>query len=152
MACRGVFFAITIEQAEALLAAKGDDQMMGLIEEIEEAWDGDQLAECDKAWDAMHRTLTDGELGYGNGPYPLNHCVLSPHQLYNGAQLHRIFRRPRTSARSSAGPSGCDTGLVSASVPHPRATKLLPQLWGGGPAVHLGLVSGCARALFQGVS
>jgi hypothetical protein len=42
------------------------------------------LAECDKAWDALHRCLTDGKLEYGNGPYPLNHCVLSPQQLHRG--------------------------------------------------------------------
>src|SRR5690606_19344710 len=40
--------------------------------------------ESDKAWDAMHRALTDGELEYGNGPEPLNHCVLGPRQLHEG--------------------------------------------------------------------
>src|SRR5262249_33050119 len=84
MACRGVHFAITAEPAEALLAAHGDEALMSLIEEIEEAWDGENLAESDKAWDAMHRCLTDGQLGCGNGPYPLNHCVLGPRQLYEG--------------------------------------------------------------------
>ena len=84
MACRGVFFAITAEQADALLGADGDEQLMGLIETIEQAWDKDNLAECDKAWDAMHRALTDGQLEYGNGPYPLSHCVLGPRQLHEG--------------------------------------------------------------------
>ena len=84
MACRGVHFAITAEQAEALLAADGDDALMSLIEAIEEAWDKDNLAQSDKAWDAMHRCLTDGQLEYGNGSYPLNHCVLGPRQLHDG--------------------------------------------------------------------
>lgn len=84
MASRGVHFAIAAEQAEALLAADGNDALMKLIEAIEEAWDKDNLAESDKAWDAMHRCLTDGQLEYGNGSYPLNHCVLGPRQLHAG--------------------------------------------------------------------
>jgi hypothetical protein len=83
MACRGVHFAITPSQAEQLLAAAGDHAVMALVEQIEETWDRDNLAESDKAWDAMHRCLTDGRLAYGNGPYPLNHCVLGPRQLYH---------------------------------------------------------------------
>jgi hypothetical protein len=82
MACRGVFFAITQEQDAALRAAPDDDALMELVEELEEAWDGDNLAECDKAWDAMHRLLTDGALEFGNGPEPLCHCVLGPNQLH----------------------------------------------------------------------
>ena len=79
-----MFFAITSEQAAALKQAADDDALIELVEEIEEAWDDDNLAECDKAWDAMHRLLTDGALEYGNGPEPLCHCVLSPRQLYAG--------------------------------------------------------------------
>jgi hypothetical protein len=84
MACRGVHFAVTAKQAEDLLAADGDEALMELLEGIEEAWDADNLAESDKAWDAMHRCLTDGRLGHGNGSYPLNHCVLGPRQLHKG--------------------------------------------------------------------
>lgn len=82
MTARGVHFAISMEQAQALEAAEDDDALMELIGEIEEAWEN--LAESDKAWDAMHRALTDGELEYGNGPEPLNHCVLGPRQLHEG--------------------------------------------------------------------
>ncbi len=84
MACRGVFFAITDEQAAGLLAADGDDALMAVVEAIEDAWDKDNLAECDKSWDALHRALTDGQLEYGNGEYPLSHCVLGPKQLHEG--------------------------------------------------------------------
>jgi len=84
MACLGVHFAITHEQANRLLAADGDEALMVLIEEIEKTWDADNLAESDKAWDAMHRCLTDGRLEYGNGPYPWSYCVLGPRQLHEG--------------------------------------------------------------------
>jgi Domain of unknown function (DUF1877) len=85
MACRGVFFAITTAQGDSLYEASGDDEaLMALIEAIEETWDESNLAECDKAWDAMHRVLTDGQLEFGNGTYPLSHCVLGPRQLHEG--------------------------------------------------------------------
>jgi len=84
MACRGVHFAITAAQADALAAAVGDAAVMALVEDIEEAWDAEHLAESDKAWDAMHRCLTDGDLAYGNGSFPLSHCVLGPRQLHEG--------------------------------------------------------------------
>lgn len=40
------------------------------------------LAESDKAWDAIHRTLTDGELDWANGSFPLNHVILGGDRLY----------------------------------------------------------------------
>jgi hypothetical protein len=84
MACRGVFFSVDEQQRKALLDAQGDDELMAVVEEIEEAWDEEHLAECDKSWDALHRLLTDGQLAYGNGEYPLSHCVLGPRQLHEG--------------------------------------------------------------------
>ncbi len=84
MGCRGVFFAITAEQAEALEAAGDDDEVLARVDEFESAWDTDNLAECDKAWDALHRLLTDGSLEFGGGSEPLRHCVLGPTQLHEG--------------------------------------------------------------------
>lgn len=84
LTARGVFFAITSEQAAAFQAAADDDAVIDLVDEVEEEWDEDNLAECDKAWDALHRLLTDGALEYGNGPEPFCHCVLSPNQLHEG--------------------------------------------------------------------
>jgi hypothetical protein len=84
MACRGVFFALTEEQSTRLSSALDDDELMGIIEEIEEEWDEDNLAECDKAWDAMHRCLSDGTLDGNAGSYPLNRCVLGGKSLHEG--------------------------------------------------------------------
>ena len=57
MACRGVHFALTVEEREQLLAlveTQGD--VIGFIQEdIEEQWDTEWLCETDKAWDAIHR-------------------------------------------------------------------------------------------------
>ena len=81
---RGVHFALTPEQGDALLGAKADKKLMALVEEIEEAWDRANLMETDKAWDAIHRCLTDGSLLYEGGEYPLNLCVCGGRQLHRG--------------------------------------------------------------------
>ena len=94
MACRGVFFALTDEQAATLLAAEGDEAVLVAVEAIEEAWDKDNLAACDKSWDALHRLLTDGELECGNGSYPWSHVVLGPKQLHEADDYFVSFVSP----------------------------------------------------------
>ena len=84
MSARGVHFALTPTQAKQLLAAKSDRKLMGLIDAIEETWEQPFVVETDKAWDAMHRCLTDGSLLYVSGEYPLNHCICGGRQLIRG--------------------------------------------------------------------
>ena len=38
--------------------------------------------ETDKAWDAIHRSLTDGDLTYDNGTYPLSHVIMGGEPIY----------------------------------------------------------------------
>jgi hypothetical protein len=84
MACRGVLFAITQEEAQRLRAARGDDKAVSSIiqDEIEEAWDEAHLCQTDKAWDAIHRCLGDGTLASGEDPHSL--CILGGEQLQPG--------------------------------------------------------------------
>ncbi len=84
MACRAVLFALTDAETTQLNKAKGDEALEEIVEAIEERWDEEWVCELDKAWDGIHRTLTDGELGYDNGVYPLNHAILGGRQLYGG--------------------------------------------------------------------
>jgi hypothetical protein len=58
---------------------------MAFIEEIEEGpkgegWDAQWVQETDKAWDAIHRCLTDGQLEYGDTPF--HKCILGPVNLH----------------------------------------------------------------------
>lgn len=69
MACRGVHFAIDKEQYEKLLSAKSDEE-----------W----LDETDKAWDAIHRCLTNGKLEWDSGEFPLNAVIIGGEQLHEG--------------------------------------------------------------------
>jgi hypothetical protein len=86
MGARGVHFAVTSDQLARLLAASDDDGLMEVIEQVEDAWDKDYLAESDKAWEAIHRCLTDGSLLYESGEYPLNHVICGGRQLYQGEE------------------------------------------------------------------
>jgi Domain of unknown function (DUF1877) len=79
----GVHFAIDDETADRLLAATDDEAVMAVVEEIEESMAFNHC-DTDKAWDAIHRSLTDGRLGYGNGEYPLNSAILGSCQLHEG--------------------------------------------------------------------
>ena len=88
MGCRGVLFAIDQEELGALRQATSDSKVQAVVAAIEERWDERFLAETDKAWDAIHRCLTDGTLACGNGSFPLNRCILGGQDLYQGG-LHR---------------------------------------------------------------
>ncbi|WP_430788759.1 YfbM family protein [Actinoplanes sp. G11-F43] len=81
----GVHFAITPEQENALLAADGDLAEVGsIVSEIEESWGDDRLkVDTDKAWDAIHRSLTDGTLDPDGGEFPLSHAVTGGRHLHD---------------------------------------------------------------------
>ena len=85
MVCRAVLFAITDKDVTRLLAAQGNDEaIIEIVDKIKEDWEEAWLCQLDKAWDGIHRCLTDGELGWDNGKYPLNHAILGGKQLHNG--------------------------------------------------------------------
>lgn len=87
MACLGVHFALSVDDVALLLSKQNDKERLMLIrEDIEERYfaePGRYIAQCDKAWDAMHRALSDGLLSYDGGQYPLNHVVLGGQPLYS---------------------------------------------------------------------
>src|SRR6266540_3647341 len=95
MACRGVHFAILPGIMERLIEATSDRDVLTIIQdEIEEEWDQDHLYQTDKAWDAIHRCLTDGKLAFDNGDFPLNAAILGGKQLYRGDDYVLSLVRP----------------------------------------------------------
>jgi hypothetical protein len=66
----------------------GDDEsLMTFIEGLEEGpngqgWDPEWVQETDKAWDVIHRCLTDGRLEFGDSPF--HKCILGPVNLHIG--------------------------------------------------------------------
>lgn len=104
MSCLGNHFALTKEQEGHLLSlADGQARSEYIVEDIMEAWDEEFLAPSEKAWDAMHRTLTsypdrtdgfDQDIVATAGPEPLRLCVLGgrPLDSIHGDYIDRIIR------------------------------------------------------------
>jgi hypothetical protein len=86
MSCLGVHLALSDNDVRALLSKSGDAERLAFLQEELEARYFEEpqtyLAESDKAWDAMHRALTDGLLEHNGGEYPLSHVVLGGQPLY----------------------------------------------------------------------
>ena len=86
MGCLGVHFALSEDDVNALKSQPSDAARLDYLqEEIEERYFGEHrgwLAESDKARGAIHRTLTDGQIGWDNGSFPLNHVIIGGEILY----------------------------------------------------------------------
>ena len=86
MGCLGTHFAVTEEEVRKLESFPTDeDRLAFLSEEIEEPYYSqcpDLKVDSDKAWDDIHRALTDGRFGTSNGSYPRNHVIMGGESLY----------------------------------------------------------------------
>jgi hypothetical protein len=97
MAARGVHFALSDTEVKKLQSRKTDEDRLAYVqEEIEETFFETRrhdLAETDKAWDAIHRCLTDGTLG-GRSGQPLEIVVLGGRSLYAGDDYIMVLKSP----------------------------------------------------------
>lgn len=98
MSCLGVHFALTDDEVTALKQIRDEQARLTHIQEvIEEDYFENQedfLAQSDKAWDAMHRALADGELTWDGGDYPFNHVVLAGELLYSDSDYIMSLKHP----------------------------------------------------------
>lgn len=81
-----MFFALTEDQEAALMATCDDTEVRAFVDEVEMGdWEGEPLeCETDKAWDAIHRCLSDGTLGCGRRLSPLDMAVLGGGHHHEG--------------------------------------------------------------------
>lgn len=86
MGCLGVHYALTEDEVNSLRRKRSDEARLNYLEEtIESKYFGPQEewhAETDKAWDAIHRALTDGQMGWDNGAFPLSHAIMGGEEIY----------------------------------------------------------------------
>jgi hypothetical protein len=98
MGCLGVHFSLSSEEVQQLLAITDESARVDHLREVieHEYFDNhrERMAQSDKAWDAMHRVLTDGDLTWDGGDYPLNHVVLGGHLLYTGDDSIMVLKTP----------------------------------------------------------
>ena len=99
MAARGVHFSLSEDEVLRLRGfATGEERRFHVVEVIEVQYfehDRDRMAESDKAWDAMHRALTDGRLASTSSHYPLSHLILGGEHLYHAPDYLVILKTPR---------------------------------------------------------
>jgi hypothetical protein len=74
MSGRGVLFALDDEDLARLGEARSDREVLDVVTELEERWDN--ACELDRAWDAIHRALTDGRLDLRDAMPPLSRTIL----------------------------------------------------------------------------
>jgi len=98
VSCLGVHFALTEEDVSALRRLRDERERLAFLQEqIEERYFAKPMiyaAESDKAWDAMHRALSDGLLTWDGGTYPLNHVVLAGELLYTQPDYIMSLKEP----------------------------------------------------------
>jgi len=103
MAGLGMHFAIGEEVVARLLGAEDDAAVIAIVDEVELDSDPACAFATDKAWDALHRCLTDGTLKPGVGTFPLSHVVLGGVQLCEDSDyLVSLVRADQVSAIADA--------------------------------------------------
>jgi hypothetical protein len=91
----GMHFAISYDQAMKLLKCKSDEDLVTMVEEeIEEAATEENSFETDKAWDALHRSLSNGTLDVRQGERPLNMAFFGGRILNRGTDYFVILLTP----------------------------------------------------------
>jgi hypothetical protein len=129
MSQRGVYFALTSEDAQKVREAKNDLTLRSVIQDdIEERWDEEWLFQTDKGWAAIHRCLTDGRLAYDNGEYPLRACVLGAAQLHEGDDFIVSFLTPEQVKDVATALASVNRGWLRS-----RYSKLDPAEYGLSP-------------------
>ncbi len=99
MSCLGVLFSLSEQEVMNIKNLKTDEERRDYItDDVEERYFDDfpeRLAELDKSWDGLHRSLTDGKYAWNNGTYPLNHVVLGGESLYDGDDYIMVLKTPK---------------------------------------------------------
>lgn len=97
VAGEGAYVVLTRNDAKDLFAMEGDEAVRGFIEKLRNSpkhREADLVLECGKAWDPIHRVLTDGTLSRESDDFPNDHCVLGGRRLHEGADFEVIMVRP----------------------------------------------------------
>ncbi|AKF05031.1 YfbM family protein [Sandaracinus amylolyticus] len=115
MSGRGVLFAVDDDTLARLGDASSDAEVRAIVSELEERWDPATTCELDKAWDAIHRALTDGRLSFGNGAPPLSWTILGGRRLHDGDELIVTVKAPDQVQRIARALGGWDRAKLRAA-------------------------------------
>src|SRR5580692_7236439 len=88
MSGQGFHFAVSQEQAEGLLAYKGELDILDFTDALQETFEqGGESCGGYKEWDVLHRVLSDGTFNPKGGTPPLNRCFLGGHLLVTDGSI-----------------------------------------------------------------
>lgn len=95
MSCIGVHYMISYEQAMKLLHLKSDEDIFNTVQEVlAPAATGETSFDCNAAWDALHRSLSNGTLDPRQGQRPLNMTFLCGNFLTRGEDYIAVLTTP----------------------------------------------------------
>lgn len=116
MACLGVLFSLDEAESLKLKAFSSDENRLEYLQEELETIYFDEyperVAELDKSWDALHRSLTNGQLLYDNGTYPLNHVILGGEILYTSGDYIMTLKTPAQVKEIAEKLAGLDKAML----------------------------------------
>jgi hypothetical protein len=99
MGCLGVHFSLSEHDVQTIRSIDDEAERVARIrEDLEDEYFDEHpewLAQSDKAWDAIHRALSDGQLSWDGGNYPLNHVVLGGELLYTESDYIMVLKTPQ---------------------------------------------------------
>jgi len=102
MSCLGVLFSLSEEEVKKLKSYKSDAEKLDYLQEdIEETYFEkfpERVAELDKSWDGLHRSLTNGKFDRNNGEFPLNHVIFGGELLYKNDDYIMSLKTPEVVA------------------------------------------------------
>ena len=111
----GVHFALSDRDLQRLLKFDDPDALVEFIsEDLEERYleTGQWSYQTDKAWDAIHRCLTDGRLLYATGPFPLAYAVLGGTPLDAGDDYTACLTRASQVREAAIALAGVDRDWI----------------------------------------
>lgn len=136
---RGYYLALAREHAKRLFGIKEDAPLAAFMEELKTAPEmkkSGRALDIGKAWDPLHRIMTDGELDPGGGDFPGNQVVLGGKQLHHAEDFSAILIRPDIVAFVSEALNELKQAEVRekfenlpATYTQPRGDKEFIELW-----------------------
>src|SRR6185295_4324341 len=90
----GAHYMISYEQAMALLKLKSDEDLTAMVAEIAAEASDETSHESGGAWNALHRSLSNGTVDPRQGTRPLNMAFLCANVLSRGQDLVVVLTTP----------------------------------------------------------
>jgi Domain of unknown function (DUF1877) len=94
VSCLGVHIALSADQEEDVWTHFYDERVPDLVEALREDVGDEYRQATDKAWDAIHRCLSDGTLVWDAGRWPLRGAILGSESLcFSGDWVVMLLER-----------------------------------------------------------